>query len=92
MCGMRGGLVRGQIILSCIWSVRMTEETNDLVIENVEDAKNKLTALPPGERYELLQKIAVEGYVVTIRLYLDTEGVLRENIKVRTVDEFLHGE
>ena len=55
--------------------------------EETKQGLKELAALPPGERYDLLNKLALEGFVITMELRKDEHGILHESINFQTQAE-----
>jgi hypothetical protein len=86
----RVGLVRGQNILSCVWRVKMAEETiqtSDDISPLTEEVAATLSSLTMGKRYEALNSLAEKGFVVKIVLRLDEADQFHEQISIYSQEE-----
>lgn len=58
------------------------------VTEETKQAVHEILAMPEAERFDLLHKLAQEGFVITITLKTDKLGMLSELILLQTKEEF----
>jgi hypothetical protein len=65
----------------------ITSSSNKEIPEELKASLHAFAALPPGERFERLQEIVEKGFVITIRLSQDAEGVFHEHIRFQSVAE-----
>jgi DNA-binding PadR family transcriptional regulator len=58
--------------------------------DDLKQTFQKIASMSQGERYDLLNELAKKGFVITITLQTDDEGVLHESIFFQTKEEVVN--